>query len=75
MYHNYGFDRHVLFNHGINAQGFAGDTMHMARLWSASRPKGGFSLSSLTEELLNRRHAGASNHVQGRTLVTCMHPA
>jgi hypothetical protein len=57
VYHNYGFDRHVLFNHGINAVGFAGDTMHMARLWSASRAKGGFSLESLTDELLHRRCA------------------
>lgn len=39
MWHNYGFDRHVLFNEGIDAQGFAGDTMHMARLWDTSRDK------------------------------------
>ena len=57
VYHNYGFDRHVLYNHGINAVGFGGDTMHMARLWSASRAKGGFSLESLTDELLQRRCA------------------
>jgi hypothetical protein len=55
VYHNYGFDRHVLFNHGIDARGFAGDTMHMARLWSASRAKGGYSLETLTDELLQRR--------------------
>jgi DNA polymerase I len=36
-WHNYGFDRHILFNHGINVQGFGGDTMHMARLADASR--------------------------------------
>lgn len=37
VYHNYGFDRHVLYNEGINAQGLGGDTMHMARLWRAGR--------------------------------------
>jgi DNA polymerase I len=55
VYHNYGFDRHVLYNHDINALGFGGDTMHMARLWQAGRLKGGYSLESLTDELLQRR--------------------
>lgn len=32
IWHNYGFDRHIFYNHGIDVQGFAGDTMHMARL-------------------------------------------
>jgi DNA polymerase-1 len=55
-WHNYGFDRHVLFNHGIDVRGFAGDTMHMARLWDASRNTGGgYSLEALTDELLGRR--------------------
>jgi len=35
--HNYSFDRHELFNHGIDIAGFAGDTMHMARLWDPDR--------------------------------------
>eukprot|EP00471_Norrisiella_sphaerica_P011153 CAMPEP_0184502572 /NCGR_PEP_ID=MMETSP0113_2-20130426/50732_1 /TAXON_ID=91329 /ORGANISM="Norrisiella sphaerica, Strain BC52" /LENGTH=1086 /DNA_ID=CAMNT_0026891819 /DNA_START=240 /DNA_END=3500 /DNA_ORIENTATION=- len=39
VWHNYGFDRHVLYNMGIDARGFAGDTMHMARLWDTSREK------------------------------------
>ena len=39
VWHNYGFDRHVLFNEGIDCLGFAGDTMHMARLWDSSRDK------------------------------------
>lgn len=39
VWHNYGFDRHVLFNEGINCKGFYGDTMHMARLWDTSRGK------------------------------------
>ncbi len=31
IWHNYGFDRHVLSNMGVRLAGFAGDTMHMAR--------------------------------------------
>ena len=33
VWHNYSFDRHVLYNHNVNCMGFGGDTMHMARLW------------------------------------------
>lgn len=54
-YHNYGFDRHVLFNHGIDAQGLAADTMHMARLFDSSRlavTGAGYSLESLTTDYL-----------------------
>ena len=36
------------------AQGFGGDTMHMARLWDASRTRG-YSLEVLTEEVVGRR--------------------
>lgn len=50
VWHNVGFDRHILFNHGINVKGFAGDTMHMARLWDSSRRF--YSLETLSEELL-----------------------
>ena len=32
VWHNYSFDRAVLFNHGISCAGLGGDTMHMARL-------------------------------------------
>jgi hypothetical protein len=53
VWHNYGFDRHVLYNEGINCLGFGGerplsssaqsvalgDTMHMARLWDTSLDK------------------------------------
>lgn len=35
-WHNYGFDRHIFYNHGINVKGFGGDTMHMARLLDPS---------------------------------------
>ena len=53
VWHNYGFDRHVLFNEGINVRGFGGDTMHMARLSDTGRMK--YSLESLTEDLLKKR--------------------
>ena len=39
-WHNYGYDRHILFNHGINCRGFGGDTMHMARLCDPPSAKG-----------------------------------
>uniref|UniRef100_A0A7S0H1P1 DNA-directed DNA polymerase family A palm domain-containing protein n=1 Tax=Amorphochlora amoebiformis TaxID=1561963 RepID=A0A7S0H1P1_9EUKA len=53
VWHNYSFDRHVLWNHGIDVQGFGGDTMHMARLWH-SAIKEGYSLESLTKMLLTK---------------------
>jgi hypothetical protein len=58
IWHNYGFDRHVMWNEGIDCRGFGGDTMHMARLQDTSRMKnggGGYSLEALTAELLNMR--------------------
>ncbi|TDH65212.1 hypothetical protein CCR75_000265 [Bremia lactucae] len=56
VWHNYSFDRHVLFNHGINVQGLGGDTMHMARLWNTARfRREGYSLESLTADLLLQR--------------------
>ena len=57
VWHNYGFDRHVLWNEGIDVRGFGGDTMHMARLQDTSRAKngGGYSLESLTNDLIGRR--------------------
>lgn len=45
---NYGFDRHVFYNHGINVRGFGGDAMHMARLADPSRGPQEYSLSNLT---------------------------
>lgn len=54
VWHNYGFDRHVMSNEGIACAGFAGDTMHMARLWDSARDKAsgsggeGYSLESLS---------------------------
>ena len=57
VWHNYGFDRHVMWNEGIDCQGFGGDTMHMARLQDTSRLKSGqgYSLEALTSELLQQR--------------------
>ena len=53
VWHNYGFDRHVLYNHDIDCLGFAGDTLHMGRLFDSSRiNKGGYSLEALTTQLL-----------------------
>lgn len=51
-WHNYGFDRHVLWNppFNLNCTGFAGDTMHMARLWDSSRTIKGYSLAALTSD-------------------------
>ena len=50
-WHNYGFDRHVLSNLGIECRGFAADTLHMARLLDASRRgKKTYGLDSLTDE-------------------------
>ena len=55
VWHNFSFDRHMLFNHGINAS-LAADTMHMARLWDTSRiTRGGYSLEGLSADLLDRR--------------------
>lgn len=50
-WHNYSYDRHILFNHGIDVKGFGGDTMHMARLVDASRMPNEYGLSALSEIL------------------------
>jgi len=56
IWHNYSFDRHVIYNHGINVQGLGGDTMHMARLWNTARfQNGGYSLEALSADLMQRR--------------------
>ncbi len=55
-WHNYSFDKHMLANHKIRCKGFAGDTMHMARLWDSSRGMQtggeGYSLEALSVDLL-----------------------
>lgn len=49
VWHNYGFDRHIFNNNGINVKGFFADTMHLARLSDPSRLGNEYSLSSLTK--------------------------
>jgi hypothetical protein len=68
VWHNYAFDRHVLFNHGVDAQGFGGDTMHMARLWDASRLSG-YSLAVLTDELLVGRRKVTMMEIFGKPVL------
>jgi DNA polymerase-1 len=61
VWHNYGFDRHVLNNEGIDVKGFFADTMHLARLHNTSRDKlsggsvngTGYSLEALSEDLIS----------------------
>lgn len=48
VWHNYGFDRHVIYNHNINVKGFGGDTMHMARMYDTSILPGHYSLEKLS---------------------------
>lgn len=36
VYHNFSIMNHALLHHHISHSGFAGDTMHMARIWDAS---------------------------------------
>jgi DNA polymerase-1 len=59
VWHNYGFDRHVMWNEGIDVLGVGGDTMHMARLQDSSRSRlgqgGGYGLEALTNDLVKRR--------------------
>jgi DNA polymerase I len=50
VWHNYGFDRHLFFNHGINVRGFGGDTMQMARLYDSGKMFNQYSLAALTSE-------------------------
>ena len=53
VFHNYSFDYHVLTNHGVDVRGFAGDTMHMCRLWDTSKLS--YSLETLSGELVGRK--------------------
>ena len=60
VWHNYGFDRHVMWNEGIDVRGFGGDTMHMARLQDTSRTRmgsgNGYGLAALSAELLKEKN-------------------
>lgn len=50
VFHNYSFDRAMFHNEGISVAGFAGDTMHMARLEHSDRES--YKLEVLGRELL-----------------------
>lgn len=50
---NYGFDRHIFYNHGIDVRGFGGDSMHMARLLDPTRGPKSYSLANLTSYYTN----------------------
>ena len=57
VWHNYGFDRHIMNNEGIEVSGFWGDTMHMARLQDTSRDRSfgagkGYSLESISDDFV-----------------------
>jgi len=52
VFHNYAFDRAMFMNEGLSVAGFAGDTMHMARLEHSDRAFGHYSLEVLGAELL-----------------------
>jgi DNA polymerase I len=38
VWNNFGFNRHIINNCGIDVKGFAGDTTLMARLENSSKP-------------------------------------
>jgi len=48
VFQNYSFDRAMFFNHGIRVAGFAGDTIHMARLEDSDRLS--YALDSLGKD-------------------------
>ena len=72
VWHNYGFDRHVMWNEGIMMKGFGGDTMHMARLQDTSRSRGGsgsgYGLAALTTELLKGTEEAEASKISMKEL-------
>ena len=72
VWHNYGFDRHIMWNEGIDVKGFGGDTMHMARLQDTSRSRGGagsgYGLAALTTELLKGTKEAKASKVSMKEL-------
>ena len=70
VWHNYGFDRHVIENHGVKLAGFAADTMHMARLWNSNRKlEGGYSLEALSSDANVMSDAGEMYSEAGEELI------
>ena len=70
VWHNYGFDRHVIWNHGVDVRGLGGDTMHLARLWDAARKTGCALLSPLASRLTT---LPSSLFIFIRLTHACMH--
>jgi len=68
VWHNYSFDRAIMWRHGIDVKGFGGDTIHMARLWDAARTSVGkkYSLEALTAELLEGKHKRSIKEIFGK---------
>lgn len=58
VWHNYSFDRHMFANHGIDVKGFAGDSMHMARLVNTAEES--YSLEALCKLYFNEDFAKTS---------------
>lgn len=71
VWHNYSFDRAMMWRHGIDVKGFGGDTIHMARLWDAARTSVGkkYSLEALTGELLEGETKRSIKEIFGRNKV------
>lgn len=79
VWFNYGFDRHVVNNHGIDLKGFHGDVMHMARLLDGSREPQAYSLSrvstyyqkeieKLKRIIINKLESTSLNNIEQRNL-------
>lgn len=72
VWHNYGFDRHIMWNEGIMVKGFGGDTMHMARLQDTARSRSGngngYGLAALTTELLKGTDEAEASKVSMKEL-------
>ena len=66
VWHNYGFDRHIMANHGIDVKGFGGDTMHMARLADPSRLRYGlkYLTQSLEADIIQVKNALISEQIE-----------
>lgn len=62
VFHNYAFDYHMFANHNIYIQGFAADTMHMARLWNSCMDK------LILTHTLTDAHNSANAHGRWRRL-------
>lgn len=58
VWHNYSFDRHVLFNHGIDCKGLGADTLHMARMLDSSLES--YSLEKLSNRFIPSKEAKVS---------------